>query len=106
MEYFRTCLIITVLTLTVLIFQCDHFLIDSENEWHTFKGKIVYNDFEGGFYGIVTDSGERFDPLNLDERYHKEGITIAGKYNERHDLISHHMWGIIVEVKNVIRISF
>ena len=26
-------------------------------------GKIQYSDFEGGFYGIVSDDGEHYDPL-------------------------------------------
>ena len=102
MEKSKPCLIISLLILTMVIFHCDRFSMNIENDWHIFRGKIVYNDFEGGFYGIVTDAGERFDPLNLDERYHKEGITIAGQYKERKDLLSHHMWGKIVEVKNVI----
>ena len=96
---------VLVIILTILIFHCDYFSTDSENEWHNFKGKIVYNDFEGGFYGILTDDGERLDPLNLDEKFTKEGITVEGKYKERRDLVSYHMWGIIVEVKN-IRISY
>jgi len=28
-------------------------------------GTVIFLDFEGGFYGILSDDGEHYDPVNL-----------------------------------------
>ena len=40
-------------------------------------GMIVYNDFEGGFYGIVTSDGAQYYPLNLPDEYHENGLPVT-----------------------------
>lgn len=61
-------------------------------------GTVTYVDLEGGFYGIVTDSGERYLPFGLDERYQVDGmrITFAGKILR--DTVTLQQWGIPVEI--------
>ena len=44
-------------------------------------GTIQYNDFEGGFFGIVGDDGENYDPINLPTDFGEEGLRV--KYIER-----------------------
>lgn len=63
-------------------------------------GTIVYNDFEGGFYGIVA-SGLPFhnlDPINLPLEFREDGLRVWFKVRLRPDLLSYHMWGIMVEI--------
>lgn len=38
------------------------------------KGKIRYNNLEGGFYGIVSDEDEQFDPVNLPSEFEEDSI--------------------------------
>ena len=40
------------------------------------NGTIEYIPLEGGFYGIVTDEGEKYLPLNLPEEFMKDGLRI------------------------------
>jgi len=67
-------------------------------------GTIVYNDFEGGFYGIVADSFipgypiNHLDPINLPQEYKGDGLRVWFKVRLRPFLISFHMWGIMVEI--------
>ncbi len=40
------------------------------------KGTIHYEDLEGGFYGILADSGERYLPINLDDTFKTDGLRV------------------------------
>jgi hypothetical protein len=40
-------------------------------------GTVVYNDFEGGFYGIVTSDGMQYYPLNLPEELQVNGLPVT-----------------------------
>ncbi len=73
-------------------------------------GTIVYNDFEGGFYGIVSDFYipgypiHQFDPINLPQEFREEGLRVWCKVRLRPDLMSFHMWGILVEILEIHKI--
>jgi inhibitor of cysteine peptidase len=70
-------------------------------------GTIVYNDFEGGFYGIVADSCipgypiNHLDPINLPQEFKEDGLRVSFKVRLRPDLISFHMRGILVEILEI-----
>ncbi len=61
-------------------------------------GKIVYLDFEGGFYGIEADDGSKYDPINLPPKFMAKGLRIKFKAKILRDRESIHMWGEIVEL--------
>jgi len=61
-------------------------------------GKIIYNDFEGGFYGIISDDGEKYDPINLPDEYKENEINVRFRLNILDNQTSTHMWGTIVEI--------
>ena len=60
-------------------------------------GAIVFNDFEGGFYGIEADDGGHYDPRNLPAEYEEDGLRVWFKVKLT-DYGSTHMWGIVVEI--------
>jgi hypothetical protein len=68
---------------------------------HMTRGTIRYMDFEGGFYGIVADSGERYDPINLPAGYRKDGLRVRFQVKEKKGMASFHMWGKIVEIVKI-----
>ena len=39
-------------------------------------GTVIYLSFEGGFYGIQTDRGEKFLPMNLDPAFAKKDLRV------------------------------
>jgi inhibitor of cysteine peptidase len=73
-------------------------------------GTIVYNDFEGGFYGIVADFFipgypiNHLDPIYLPQEFKEDGLRVCFKVRLRPDLVSFHMWGIIVEILEINRL--
>jgi len=70
-------------------------------------GTIVWNDFEGGFYGIIADAPmpkyptNNLDPTYLPEEFREDGLRVWFKIRLRPDLWSFHMWGIIVDVLEI-----
>ncbi len=62
------------------------------------NGTIQFNDFEGGFYGIVDDDGEKYDPINLPSEYEEDGIRVSYTIKILEDQASIHQWGLMVEI--------
>ena len=40
-------------------------------------GEIVYLNFEGGFFGIISDDGKHYDPINLPSEFEVIGLRIT-----------------------------
>jgi inhibitor of cysteine peptidase len=67
----------------------------------TGTGTIVWLDLEGGFWGIIGDDGEHYDPINLDSDFQDEDLRVYFEAKIRTDLGSFHMWGKIVEILKI-----
>ena len=69
------------------------------------QGTVHYIALEGGFYGIITNKGEKLLPLNLDKKYMKHGtiISFSGSYEK--DVMTIQQWGKPYRLKNVHFIS-
>ena len=80
--------------LIICLIQCS----STESELNYSTGTVKYIALEGGFYGINSDKGENFDPLNLPKEYQVDGKRISFSYKVRDDLASFHMWGVIIEI--------
>lgn len=71
----------------------------SENRWY--KGTLTYFNLEGGFYGFIGDNGEKFLPLNLDNKYKQDGAIIKFYGHSVTDVMTMQMWGTPFQVKDV-----
>lgn len=71
----------------------------------SFTGTVVYLNFEGGFWGIIADDGQRYDPIDLPKDLQKEGLRVEGKIRPRRDVAHFHMWGNIVEILELRKIT-
>ena len=61
-------------------------------------GTIVWMELEGGFYGIITDNGARYDPINLGSNYQIRGQRIFFIALKSANQGSFHMWGTIIDI--------
>ena len=93
MKNFRIALFL--LFLFFVYFSC------SSTQTITDTGTIIYLDFEGGFYGIVGDSGGNYDPINLPHAFEVDSLRVKFTAKIRPDLGSYHMWGTIVELISI-----
>jgi inhibitor of cysteine peptidase len=91
-------LLLVALTITTLA-GC------SRGEAISETGTVKYIDLEGGFYGIVGDDGQQYDPMNLDQTYQQDGLRIRFQAKIRPDIASIHMWGIIIEITKIEKLQ-
>jgi hypothetical protein len=69
----------------------------------TVTGTITYIDLEGGFYGIIADSGERYFPLNLDQQYKVRDLKVRIEGKIRRNVMTTTMWGTPFEILKIER---
>ena len=77
----------------------------SKGNFVTGFGKIVYLDFEGGFYGIVACNGEHYDPINLSSSFYIDSLQVYFEGIVKDDLASFHQWGAIIELTKIITLE-
>ena len=64
-------------------------------------GTVVFVELEGGFYGIITDDGARYDPVNLPPEFQRDGLRVRFRARILKDTASIHMWGTPVEILHI-----
>jgi hypothetical protein len=89
-----TALLLIALTITTLV-GC------SRGEAVSGTGTVKYVDLEGGFYGIIGDDGQQYDPINLEQTYQENGLRVRFQAKIRQDIASIHMWGTIIELSKI-----
>lgn len=68
-------------------------------------GYIVYNDFEGGFYGLVADDGQRYNLTNLGEDFKQDSLRVRFRLVRLTDMVSTRMWGQNAEVLDMLPVT-
>ena len=70
-----------------------------KSSWH--KVTVRFLDFEGGFYGLMTEGGERLLPKGLPKKYKIDGtiLKVKGYFNE--DMVTIHQWGTVFVLDQV-----
>jgi len=69
------------------------------------KGIIVHVDLEGGFYGIVSETGERYDPLDLPDEFREDSISVYFEGTPKENMVTFRQWGTALELSTIRRIS-
>lgn len=85
------------ITLPLVLIACAHAAAPGTS----FEGQVVHVVVEGGFYGITTTDGQRLDPVNLPDDLKQDGLPVEGAYVVKEGAHSFHMWGKIVELKQI-----
>ena len=64
-------------------------------------GTVIFLNFEGGFYGIKTSSGEKLLPMNLAKEYKVNGTEIKFDGQLIKDMMTTVQWGTPVKLTKV-----
>ncbi len=64
-------------------------------------GKVKYIDLEGGFFGIVGDDGNKYDPNNLAAEYQTDGLSVKIQAQILKDQAGSHQWGTLIKIINI-----
>lgn len=63
-------------------------------------GKVVYENLEGGFWGIQGDDGQQYRPVDMPKQLQKVGKKVKLTIKEV-DEMGIFMWGIPVKIKSI-----
>ncbi|MFP3868803.1 MAG: hypothetical protein ACLFUU_11685 [Desulfobacteraceae bacterium] len=104
---------VSMLGLMILAVGCSGDLMTAANsqaeaageDAMVITGTVRHIPLEGGFYGIIADNGERYDPINLDPQYAVDGLRVRITARVRPDQVSFHMWGKIIEIITIEKLS-
>lgn len=66
-----------------------------------FCGKIIYIPLEGGFYGLESNKGNKYLPVNLPDNLKQHGLSIQAKLVKVEGMMGLHMWGEYVRILNI-----
>lgn len=61
------------------------------------KGTVSYQSFEGGFWGIESENGQQYRPINMPEQLKSSGAQVEIVAIEA-DVMSFIMWGTPVRI--------
>ncbi len=64
-------------------------------------GTVRYLPMEGGFWGIVGDDGNNYDPMDLAPAFQKEGMRVRFEAIPETDMMSIRMWGALVKITRI-----
>lgn len=64
---------------------------------------VRYIDLEGGFYGVESDAGENYYPINLTDEFKEDGLRIIFKVKPRPEIMTTVMWGQTVEIVEIMK---
>jgi serpin B len=98
MYILRTLLILTILVLTPAIAGCSG---SAPEDVVSETGTVVFVDLEGGFFGIMGDTGVKYEVTNLSPEFQKDGLRVIFTAKRRGDLVGIHQWGVIVELVKI-----
>ena len=68
-------------------------------------GTVRHIALEGGFYGIVTDTGANYLPINLGNEFRQDGLRVRFEKVQRSDVVTIYMWGVPVELTKIETLS-
>lgn len=68
-------------------------------------GHVEHVTTQGGFFAIIGDDGQKYQPTNLPAKMRTDGLPIKFDFIINDNVVSTFMWGIIVDVSNVAPLS-
>lgn len=61
-------------------------------------GKVVYQNLEGGFWGIIDEKGNQYLPVNMPEQLKYKDIKVSVVIRPLEDGVGTAMWGSPVRI--------
>lgn len=65
------------------------------------QGTVRYIKLEGGFWGIITDKGQKILPENLPREYRKDGLRLSFEAREIKGMMTIQQWGTLSSLSDI-----
>ena len=101
----RKILHLIVLSLLVVAIMVPASCTSAAKDIVSGTGTVNFINLEGGFYGIISDDGENYDPINLSRKFQKNCLPVWFEAKIRDDIVSSHMWGTAIEITKIEKLG-
>ena len=65
------------------------------------KATVTHVTIEGGFYGLVTDTGERLLPIQMSSEFRQNGLRVRYDGAADDNQISVYQWGTLTKLTSI-----
>ncbi len=65
------------------------------------KGRIVWQDLESGFWGIIDEDGRQWRPNSLPAAFQRDGAEVRVKAERSEEGFSMFMWGSPITILDI-----
>ncbi len=69
------------------------------------KATVTHVLIEGGFYGLVTDTGERLLPLQMSSEFRQDGLRVRYEGAADDNQISIYQWGTLTKLTTLEKLG-
>lgn len=66
-----------------------------------FQGTVKYKSFEGGFYAIDAQTGEKYHPMGLTKEFRRDGLIVAVEAETIPDLMTFQQYGTPIKILSI-----
>lgn len=66
-----------------------------------FEGTVKYVNADGGFFGLVSDSGVKYDATNLSPEYRLDGLRVRVQGMLEKDRVNPRQWGTLISIVQI-----
>lgn len=80
--------------------QLPSFQVVKEEKVISGRGTVRKIPLEGGFYGLVSEEGEKLNPLNLPPGFKEDGLEVIFEAEPK-EAVGIQMWGRAVEIRRI-----
>ena len=67
----------------------------------TLKGQILFQEFEGGFFGFIDENGNKYTPIGIEKKHLRHGLVIELSGRVLPDMITTTQFGEAIKVESV-----
>lgn len=101
----KTFLMVLLVFITIIMNCCLRSRQKENDHTVTITGTVKFIGIEGGFYGILGDDGQQYDPTNMTQDFQVDDLRVRFKAKIRNDIATFHMWGISVEIIDIEKLN-
>lgn len=65
------------------------------------KGQVLFQEFEGGFFGFIDENGNKYTPIGMDKKHLRHGLVIEISGRVISDMITTTQFGEVIKVESV-----
>lgn len=66
-----------------------------------YRARVSYINLEGGFFGLITENGRKYLPLNLDSAFKQDGMVVAIKLQVQRNTRTIFQWGQPIVINDI-----